>query len=83
MKVISKRDADKMVVDSLFNPVSGHTLCYGELPFCTGKYEKTPTEMAKVGLEVVDIPGVVAVYGARRSDSWGPYTQLRSIKIAK
>ena len=77
MKVTTKKHAMAILTDSLFNPVNGRTLRISV--FCTGKYKNTPTEMAKTGMEVIDIEGVHAVYGERRQDSEGPYTKLYSV----
>ena len=79
MKITTKKKAMAILTDSLFSPVNGKTLRISV--FCTGKYSKTPTEMTKTDMEVIDIEGVYAVYGERRKDSDGAYTKLYSIRV--
>lgn len=45
--------------------------------FCTGKYVPLPCEW--VGKQVAKCDGVLAVWGERRRDSYGPYTTLRCV----
>ena len=81
MRIVSKKEANDILVNSLFNPVNGKTLREGK--FCTGKYTWTGSQKYYIGKEVVDIPGVHAVYVVRRQDSDGPYAQMRSIHEAR
>lgn len=73
MKIITAREADKLHVESLFNP--GGTLVVGR--FDKGKYRGKPSDY--IGREVPDVSGVVAVYPFAGRDSEGPYVGLRSL----
>ena len=77
MKVISKREADKVLTQSLFTPVNGKTLSIGK--FDGGKYQWHGTAKHYIGRDVPDIRGVHAVYMVRRVDSDGPYGQLMCV----
>ena len=77
MKVISKAQADKILVNSLFKPVNGKTLSIGK--FDSGKYQWHGSAKHYVGRDVPDIKGVHAVYCVRRQDSDGPYAQLMCV----
>jgi len=77
MKVTTKREANKILTNSLFNPVNGHTLSVGK--FDGGKYQWHGSQKHYVGHDVPDIRGVHAVFIERRSDSDGPYGQLMCI----
>lgn len=77
MKVITKRQANKVLTDSLFNPVNGRTLSIGK--FDNGKYTWSGSQADYVGREVPDIDGIHAVYVERRQDKHGPFAQLMSI----
>lgn len=48
-----------------------------KFPYCTGKYEKTPSEFLGEEAKVSD--GTLAVYAERRSDSRGGYTKLMCV----
>ena len=76
MLVITKRQADKMIIESLFKPVNGRTLQHSKLPFCTGKYKAS-----MLGKKVCDSPNVAAVYPVARKDKDGKYTQLRCVYL--
>jgi len=77
MRIISKSDANKVLVNSLFEPVNGHTLSIGK--FDGGKYEWKGSQKAYMGKEVPDLRGIHAVYVERRQDSDGPYAQIMCI----
>ena len=81
MKIVSKREADKILVNSLFQPINGKTLSRGV--FDAGKYAWTGKASDYAGKEVIDIKGVHAVYVERRVDSDGPYAALLSIHEAE
>jgi hypothetical protein len=67
--VISKRKANAMLVDSLFN--AGGTLTATKL--CSGKYA---TGKFPVGREIEVSENIVAVWAENRKDSCGPYVSL-------
>lgn len=77
MRIVTKREADKILVNSLFKPVNGSTLNVRK--FDNGKYEWTGKAKDYVGREVSDIKGVHAVYPERRQDKDGAYCQLMCI----
>lgn len=77
MKVIKKSEAMKVLTDSLFQPVNGHTLNIGK--FDSGKYQWHGSQNHYIGREVQDLDHVHAVYIERRQDSDGPYGQLMCI----
>ena len=77
MKIISKRKANLILTNSLFNPIVGRTLSIGK--FDSGKYKWTGSQKNYIGREVQDIPTVHAVYVERRQDSNGPYAQIMCI----
>jgi hypothetical protein len=68
MKIVSKKEADQLLKN---NPHLKTSV------FCTGKYEKTPKNI--IGVEVIQLKGVHAVYGVRRSYKHGQYTKLMCI----
>ena len=72
MKIVTKREADKILVDSLFR--GGRTLMTEK--FDNGKYR---VDQSYIGRDVHDLPGVHAVYAERRRDADGPYIRLMSI----
>ena len=74
MNIISKREANKLLVDSLFNPVKGGTLNIEK--YDNGKYEWHGSQKAYIGKETRHIEGVHAVYVERRTDSNGAYAQI-------
>ena len=77
MHIISKREANKILVDSLFNPVNGHTLNIEK--YDNGKYEWHGSQKHYIGKEVKRINGVHAVYVERRTNSDGAYAQVMCI----
>ena len=76
LQIISKAKADKILVDSLFNPVNGRTL--NRMKLDNGKYK--PGEKY-IGREVQASDGVLAVYPVSRNDNDGAYTQLMCVCI--
>ena len=77
MKVTKKSEADRILTDSLFNPVNGHTL--NVMKFDGAKLEWHGSLKHYIGREVPHIRGIHAVYVVRRQDSDGPYAQLMCI----
>ena len=77
MNIISKREANKILVDSLFNPINGHTLNVEK--YDNGKYEWCGSQKHYIGKEVGHIDGVHAVYVERRTNSDGAYAQVMCI----
>lgn len=80
MKVVSKREANKILTESLFKPVNGKTLSIGK--FDSGKYQWHGSQNHYIGRDVQGIDGIHAVYIERRTDSDGPYGQLMCIHEA-
>lgn len=72
MRIITKREADRLQTDSLFTP--GGTLSKSR--FDLGKYKGRPSDY--IGREVPTLPGVMAVFPARLKDRDGPYVVLYS-----
>lgn len=70
--IITKKQADKILVDSLFNPINNHTL--NTIKYDCGKYKSAPKEF--VGRLVQVKPEIKAIYPVRRKDKDGAYTQL-------
>ena len=77
MNIISKREANKILVDSLFNPINGQTLNIEK--YDNGKYEWHGSQKHYIGREVRHIDGIHAVYVERRTDSNGPYALIMCI----
>lgn len=77
MKIISKKQAKNILINSLFNPVNGHTLNINK--FDKGKYKWLGSQKTYIGKEVIDIEGVHAVYVERRQNKNGAYAQLMCI----
>jgi len=77
MHIVSKRDANKILTDSLFSPINGKTLSIGK--FDSGKYKWHGSQKHYIGKKVTDLCGIHAVYVERRTDSDGPYAQLMCI----
>ena len=69
IKLTTKRKADSLLIESLFNP--GGTLT--RVKYCSGKY-KTGAFPAGREIEVSD--HVKAVWSEARKDSCGPYVTL-------
>ena len=81
MKILSKAQKDRAIIDSLFKPVNGQTLA--GLPserFDLGKYRSSC-----VGHDVPAhmVPYVHLVWCERRKDSDGPYFALFAISSRK
>lgn len=72
MKVLSKREFNKLQRESLFK--AGGTLTESKLPYCTGKYKKSiiGRDLKPCGSEFK------AIYAVAKSDRYGTYYQLRS-----
>lgn len=70
LTVVTKRQADKMLVGSLFQPVNGSTLT--KMRYDLGKY-KNP---ARVGMECEVSDHTMALWSEKRKDSDGPYHAL-------
>ena len=68
MQVITKKEADRILVSSLFNPINGRSLNPERLDL--GKYK---VGQAYVGREVQVPESVRAVWMERRRDRDGPY----------
>lgn len=75
MKIVSKSQADKILVESLFRP--GGTLNVEK--FDNGKYKWYGSAKHYIGKDVPDLKNVHAVYVERRQDASGPYAQLMCI----
>ena len=71
MKVISKAQANKLIVKSLFT--QGGTLTINELPFSACRYNKSI-----IGSEVVNIEGIKHVFAAYTCSGY----KLRSISYS-
>ena len=72
----TKRQADAVLVDSLFRPVNGRTL--SDMKFDGGKYSVTPATPYK-GREVEVDDRIHALYTVRRADADGVYVQIRCV----
>ena len=75
LRIATRKQANEILLNSLFKV--GQT--YSEQKLCTGKYKKTPTQMVKDELSLDVSDNTHAIYGIRRSDSYGSYTQLMAI----
>jgi len=73
LKIGTKSQANKILLDSLFNPVNGKTL--NKMKYCNGKYK--PGSLIGREIEVVD--SVHALFTESRKDSDGPYVRLMCI----
>ncbi|MDA8513668.1 DUF987 domain-containing protein [Citrobacter sp. Igbk 14] len=49
--------------------------------YCTGKYQWHGGANHYIGQDVLDIPGVLAVFAERRQDRHGPYALLRCVTL--
>lgn len=76
MKIVTKRKAEGLMVDTLFK---GTKTATRKSKFDAGKYKWTGSQKDYVGKDVPDIEGVIAVYVERRVDADGPYAQIMSI----
>jgi hypothetical protein len=79
MKTITKRKADKLLVESLFNPGGSLT----PIKYCTGKYNWLGSQKAciahygeKLKEQLAKKDHVKAVWFERRTDSDGVYCQI-------
>ena len=70
ISIITKRAADKMLVESLFQPVNGATLT--RMRYDMGKYKPG----SYIGREVDCSENVRAIFPEARRDSDGPYVAL-------
>lgn len=73
----TKRQADAVMVNSLFQPVNGRTL--NAMKYDGGKYK---AGVSFVGREVQVSDDVHALYMVSRRDSDGPYQQIMCICAA-
>ena len=73
LKIGTKTQANKILLDSLFNPVNGKTL--NKMKYCNGKYK--PGSFIGREIEVGD--DVHALFTESRKDSDGPYVRLMCI----
>jgi hypothetical protein len=73
LKIGTKTQADKILLDSLFNPVNGKTL--NKTKYCNGKYK--PGSFIGREIEVGD--NVHALFTESRKDSDGPYVRLMCV----
>ena len=73
IEIISKKTAEKMLLESLFK--LGGTLT--RVKYCGGKYKP---ESFPVGRKIEVSPDVVAVWAERRKDSFGSYIYLYCLK---
>ena len=74
MKVVTKAQAKKILLNSLFRPINGSTLITEK--FDDGTYR---VDQSYIDRDVNDLPGVHAVYPVRKRDRDGPYVQLMCI----
>jgi len=73
LRIGTKTQANKILLDSLFNPVNGKTL--NKMKYCNGKYK--PDSYIGREMEVGD--NVHALFTESRKDSDGPYVSLMCI----
>lgn len=73
IQICSKRDAENLIVASLFTPVNGRTL--SKLRFDGCKYRTDP-ETPYIGRKLEVSDDVHAVYPGRRRDANGAYIAL-------
>jgi hypothetical protein len=76
LQITSKSKADKILIDSLFNPVNGKTLSV--IKFDGGKYKVKP-DKPYIGREVECDESIHAIYPVRRKDSDGGYIALHCV----
>ena len=76
LRIGTKAQANKVLTASLFTPVNGRTL--NDMKLDGGKYSATPAT-PYLGREVEVGDNIFALYTVRRSDSDGPYVQVRCI----
>ena len=75
MKIISKKQANDILVSSLFNP--GRT--FNKDKFNSMKHIWFGSQKHYIGKDVPNIPGIHAIYVERRQNKDGPYAQLMCI----
>ena len=76
LTIVTRKQANDILLNSLFE----HGATYSEMKYCTGKYKSTPTQMIKEGKQVHEVEdNVHAIFGIRKSDIHGGYTQLMCI----
>jgi len=74
----TKAQADKIIVESLFKPVNGHTL--RAMRYDMGKYKAKP-DMPYVGSMLNVADDIYAMYVARGKDSDGPYCKMMCVTV--
>ncbi len=74
LQIGRRAQAEKVLVDSLFKPVSGRTLT--TMKYDGGKYR---AGAHLIGKEVEVSDDVFALYPVKRHDSYGPYTQIMCV----
>ena len=77
LKIGTKAQADKLVVESLFKPVNGHTLDVRK--YDCGKYDPSKSYIGR-DVEVSD--DVYALYVNKGRDSYGPYATVMCVVSA-
>ena len=73
LKIGTKKQADKILLDSLFKPIHGKTL--NRMKYCNGKYKPG----SYVGREIEVGDNVHALYTESRKDGDGPYVRFMCI----
>ena len=76
IRIVTKAQANKVLVESLFKPVNGRTL--NDMKYDGGKYKINP-DVPYIGREVEVSDNIHALYIVRRKDAAGPYVQIRCI----
>ena len=76
IRIVTKAQANKVLVESLFKPVNGRTL--NDMKYDGGKYKINP-DVPYIGREVEVSDNIHALYAVRRKDADGHYVQLRCI----
>ena len=72
----TKRQADKVMMNSLFTPVNGRTLSV--MKYDSGKYRITP-DAPYIGREVEVSDDCHALYTVTKRDADGPYVQIMCV----
>ena len=78
LRIGTEAQADRMLVESLFKPINGHTLNVGKWDMA--KYRVNPAT-PYVGREVQVSDHVVALFMVDRKDSDGAYKSLRCLSV--
>jgi hypothetical protein len=76
MKIGTKAQADKLIVESLFKPENGRTL--RAIKYSSGKYKADP-QTPYIGREVEVDESVRALYTVRGKDSDGAYVRIMCV----